>query len=117
MAKGTVSTFEWKTDYGAGDPTPQLGIGLGLKFIHNAIKAAGNDYDVLWNDKSKEFIIVNSAISKDAHATAIVFGDLELLQNGSPEALADAFETKVQNAIMTLQQSAWTKRVRGKARG
>ncbi len=111
MAEKAV--FEWTNWSGMGDPAPQLGIALGMKVIRDAIKAAGNDYEVLWTDKGKMFIIVKDV----GTATAVSYSDFELMQSPSPEALAESFETRVQNAIMTLQQSAFIKRVRNSAEG
>jgi hypothetical protein len=102
--------FEWKNDFGVADPTPQLGIALGLRFIRDALKKAGNNYQVTWDNEGKGFLIVKPD-NFGGSATGIVFGDFELLQT-NPESLADTFETRVQNAIMTLQQSAYTKRVK-----
>jgi hypothetical protein len=110
------NTFEWKGDLGVGDPTPYLGVALGLKFIREAIYTAGNDYICLWDDKQKCFLVIKNEIlgrgKRGPVASAIIFSDFELLQTASPELLADTFETRVKNAIMTLQQSAFGKNVK-----
>lgn len=102
--KGTV--FEWKTDH--GNVKPDLGIALGLKYIRDTLKEAALPYTAYWDDDGKGFVIVgtqrkSATFPPQVLATAIVFGDLETLQNGSPEAMVDLFESRVINAVNSLE--------------
>ena len=96
------AAFEWKSDFGTAKP--DLGLALGLKYIRDYLKEAElSHFGVHWNDECKAFIIVGSMNDCAPLATAIVFGDLETLQNGTPEAMADLFESRVMNAVNSLE--------------
>jgi hypothetical protein len=109
--------FEWGKDLGYRDFTPELGVVLGLYYIKGFIHREGGNYEVTWNATNKCFVvtkIVEWKTGSRCEATPIMFGDFELLQNGSPEAIFDIFEARVRNAMMTLQQSAYVKSVKRK---
>jgi len=101
-----TTLFKWKSDFGT--VKPDLGIALGLKYIRDALKEAKLPYTAYWDDDGKGFVIVgtqrkSATFPPQVLATAIVFGDLETLQNGSPEAMVDLFESRVINAVNSLE--------------
>jgi len=100
MSKANV--FEWKTNF--GNVKPDLGIALGLKLIRDYLKEAGlPKYKAYWDDDGKAFVIVGHLKGKAPLASAIIFNDLETLENGSPEAMADLFESRMVNTINSVE--------------
>lgn len=95
--------FEWKGDHGHMDPSPQLGVALGLKFIRDHLKENELSYTVSWDAKHKAFLIVGHMPGSEPLGTALLFGDRELLAVRSPEELADTFEIRVVNAVNSLE--------------
>jgi hypothetical protein len=96
------NVFEWKTNF--GNVKPDLGIALGLLYIKEHLKEAGlKRYNAYWDDEGKAFVIVGHLKGKAPLASAIIFNDLETLQNGSPEALADLFESRVMNTVNSVE--------------
>jgi len=94
--------FEWKTNF--GNVKPDLGIALGLAYIRDHLKEGGlTNYRAYWDDEGKAFVIVGHMKGKAPLAGAITFTDLETLQNGSPEAMADLFESRVVNTVNSVE--------------